>query len=221
MQPLDDDAYAQAPRPDAKKKTLTATEQLTPQVQEQRKEFIEQAQQLDPEKLVFLDEAGSNVGMTRDFARAPRGERAHDDVPRNRGTVTSMLGAMGLDGVRAMMTIEGATTAEVFQVFVERFLVPVLRPGEIVILDNLGAHKPAKIQALITAVGARVLFLPPYSPDLNPIEHCWSKLKALLKRMAARTRTELDVAIAESMELITTSDINGWFRNCGYAAHAM
>jgi transposase len=154
--------------------------------------------------------------MTRDYARAPCGERAHGYVPRNRGTFTTMIGAMGLEGVRAMMTVEGATDGEVFEAFVEHLLVPKLNPGDIVILDNVGAHKPEAALARIRAAGARVVFLPPYSPEFNPIEHCWSKLKALLKKFEALTLATLDAAIARAVELITPHDARGWFSHCGY-----
>lgn len=156
--------------------------------------------------------------MTREYARGLRGERVQGHMPRNRGTVTTMLGAMGLDGIRAMMTVEGATDAEVFETFVTHLLVPKLKPGNIVVLDNVGAHKPEGALARIRAAGARVLFLPPYSPDLNPIEHAWSKVKALLKKFEALTVAALDAAIAKATELITPEDARGWFEHCGYSA---
>lgn len=139
-----------------------------------------------------------------------------EHVPRNRGVVTTVLGAMALDGIRALMTIEGATTADVFEAFVESMLVPRLNPGDIVVMDNVGAHKPAHILERIRAAGAHVLFLPPYSPDLNPIELFWNKFKEMLRSMAARTPQELDHAIAKAMDLTTREDIAGWFRHCGY-----
>jgi transposase len=207
--------------PDAKKKSLIASEQLRPDVQRQREAFAALAAKLDPQKLVFLDEAGSHIGMTPDYARAPRGERAVDDVPRNRGTVTTMLGALGLAGLLGMMTIEGATDAPVFETFVARILVPNLKPGDIVVLDNLGAHKTLRVRQLVEGAGAKLLFLPPYSPDLNPIEECWSKLKALLKRAAARTREALDSAIATAMNSISPRDARGWFTHAGFSAQAV
>ncbi len=158
--------------------------------------------------------------MTRDYARSPRGERALGSVPRNAGTVTTMIGALDVTGVRAMMTIEGATDGEVFETFLERVLVRKLRPGDIVVLDNVGAHKTPNVRRLIAAAGASVLYLPPYSPDLNPIELCWSKLKAILKELGARTHDALDAAIRRAMDLIGRSDAVGWFKHCGYQAHA-
>ena len=173
---------------------------------------------MDPFRLVFLDEAASHIAMTRDFGRAPCGERVPGAVPRNFGTVTTMIGALDITGVRAMMTIEGATDAEVFEAFVERVLVRKLQPGDILVLDNVGAHKAARAHQLIKATGASLLFLPPYSPDLNPIELCWSKLKSILKDFGARTRQALDAAIRRAMDLIGTDDAVAWFRHCGYGA---
>jgi transposase len=131
-----------------------------------------------------------------------------------------MLGALDLQGVRAMMTVEGGTDADVFEVFVEQVLACRLREGDIVILDNVGAHKPTRIRELVEARGARLLYLPPYSPDLNPIEQCWSKLKAALKDFGARTREALDLAIRRAMDLITKDDAAGWFRHSGYQVQA-
>ena len=199
--------------------SLTATEQAEPRIEALRRRFIELAKSLDPRRLVFIDVAGSNIAMTRDYARAPRGERVHGSVPRNRGEVTAMLGALDVHGVRAMMTVEGATDAEVFETFLERVLLRKLKPGDIVVLDNVGAHRTADVRRLIEAAGARVLYLPPYSPDLNPIELCWAKLKALLKEFGARTREALDDAIRRAMDLIDGSDALAWFGHCGYAGH--
>jgi transposase len=186
-----------------------------------RSRFIAYAKTLDPTRLVFLDEAGSHIAMTRDYGRAPRGERVVGSVPRNRGEVTTMIGALDIHGMRALMTVEGATDADVFEAFVERVLVRRLRPGDIVVLDNVGAHKPTRIRALVEAVGARLLFLPPYSPDLNPIELGWSKLKAALRDFGARTRDALDVAIRRGMDLIGADDARAWFTHCGYGAHGI
>ncbi len=195
-----------------------AVEQSEPRIQALRRKYIEIAKSIDPRRLVFIDEAGSHIAMTREYARAPRGERAHGAVPRNAGTITTMIGALDVSGVRAMMTVEGATDGEVFETFLERVLLRKLKPGDIVVLDNVGAHRTADVRRLIEAGGARVLYLPPYSPDLNPIELCWSKLKALLKEFGARTREALDDAIRRAMDLIDGSDAAAWFGHCGYAA---
>jgi transposase len=127
--------------------------------------------------LKFGDESGLNSAMTRRFGRAPRGKRVHDAVPKNFGKNLTILGALSCRGLEAVMTIEGATDAAVFRAFVTEVLAPTLQPGDIVVMDNLGAHKVDGIQAAIEAAGARLLFLPPYSPDWSPIEPCWSKLK--------------------------------------------
>jgi transposase len=197
---------------------LSATERETPRIQEWRRRFLGLTKKLDPRRLVFVDEAGSNIGMTRDYARAPRGERAPGSVPRNRGTVTTMLGALDIRGVRALMTVEGATDTDVFEAFLEQVLVPKLRPGDIVILDNVGAHKPELMRRLIAQAGASLIFLPAYSPDMNPIELCWSKLKAALKDFGARTVDDLHRAIGRAMDLICADDAAGWFKHCGYGA---
>jgi len=128
-----------------------------------------------------------------------------------------MIGALDVKGVRAMMTIEGATDAEVFEPFLERFLLRKLKPGDIVVLDNVGAHKTAEVRRLIRSAGARVLHLPPYSPDRNPIELAWSKLKGLLRDFGARTRDALDDAIRRAMDLIDGQDAAAWFADCGYS----
>ena len=119
---------------------------------------------MDPTRLIFINEAGSHIGMTRDHARAPRGERAVGLAPRNRGTVTTMIGALTLEGISALMTVTGATDTEVFLAYVNEVLGPTLRPGDIVVLDNVGAHKPAAVRTAIEARGATIKFLPPYSP---------------------------------------------------------
>lgn len=175
---------------------------------------------VDPEDLVFIDEAGSTIAMTRTYARAPRGDRAVDDVPRNRGDVITMIGALTTAGLVAMMTIEGGTCRHVFHAFVEQVLAPVLRPGMIVVIDNAGAHKVREVIEAMLACGVKVKFLPPYSPDLNPIELAWSKLKEFLRAKKARTRDALDAAIAAGMKAISIGDSRNWIRGCGYAIQA-
>ena len=130
--------------------------------------------------------------MTRRYARAPKGERAYGSVPRNRGKNTTLLASMSIEGMGAAMAVEGSTTAKVFEAYVvERFLAPTLKPGQVVIVDNLSAHKGEKVKQLIESRAASVIFLPPYSPDFNPIEEAFSKIKAILKKACARTREEL------------------------------
>jgi transposase len=164
----------------------------------------------------FIDESGINLALTRLYGRAPRGERARGGVPVNYGANLTIIGALGSAGVAAVMTVEGATDGEVFLVYVKRVLVPTLHAGDIVIMDNLGAHKVDGIKEAIEACGARVLYLPPYSPDLSPIEQCWSKLKTALRAIGARTRRALSRALAHALATISESDALAWFAHCGY-----
>lgn len=154
--------------------------------------------------------------MAREWARAPRGQRAHAHKPCRWGDNVSLVGALASDGLRTMMTINGAVDADAFVAFVEHFLVPTLLPGDIVIWDNLSVHKDPRARTAIENAGAELYFLPPYSPDFNPIELCWSKLKALLRRAAARTRDTLDEAVASAMAAVSRRDILGWFTCAGY-----
>lgn len=164
---------------------------------------------------MFLDESGSHIAMTRDYAWGPRGSRAEGRVPRNRGTVLTMLGALSLRGVCAIMTNLGGTSRDVFLRFVRDHLVPVLRPGNVVVMDNLGAHHARGVRELLEAAGARPMFMPPYSPDLNAIELCWSKLKGILKAIGARTVPKLRDAIRLAATRITPDDARSWFAHCG------
>ncbi len=161
-----------------------------------------------------------HTSMVRRYARAPKGERAYGSVPRNRGKNTTLVASLSLGGIGAAMTFEGATTKVVFETYVEEVLAPMLKPGQIVVMDNLGAHKGARIKELIEARGATLLFLPAYSPDISPIEEAFSKIKALLKKAAARTREALVEAIGLALEAVTSEDAEGWFVHCGYQAEA-
>ena len=186
-------------------------------VQQARAEYQEEVAPLDPRCFKFIDESGVNLAMTRLYGRAPRGERVIGAVPHNYGPNVTMLAALGSQGVEAVMTIDGATDAEVFRIYIDQVLRPTLHPGDIVIMDNLRAHKVVGVREAIEQTGARVLYLPPYSPDLAPIERCWSKLKSILRTAKARTREALDEAIAQALATITASDARGWFQHCGYA----
>lgn len=199
-----------------KKKSLKAKEQGERRVQELRTKFKMWQRDLDCTKLVFVDESGSNIAMTRLFARAPSGRRAEDVVPRNRGVIITLIGALTMAGLEAVMTIEGATTAAVFRAYVEQVLSTILNPGDVVVLDNLGAHKHQQVRDAIEGRGAEVVFLPPYSPDLNPIEECWSKVKSLLRAAKARTREALDAAVDKAMSAVGPVDAAGWFDHAGY-----
>jgi transposase len=201
----------------AQKKSLHASEQDTERVQQARAAYWEETVALDPERFKFIDESSVNLAMTRRYGRAPRGERVIGAVPQNYGTNVTMLAALGSQGVEAVITIESATDAEVFRVYVEQVLRPTLCPGDIVIMDNLRAHKVAGIREAVEQAGARLLYLPPYSPDLSPIEPCWSKLKTALRTAQPRTREALEQAIALALATITVSDAHSWFHHCGYA----
>jgi transposase len=158
------------------------------------------ASHFDAKRLVFVDESGFNTSMTRLRARAPRGKRAYGKVPRNRGKNTTLIAAITLQGAMgASMSVEGATDAEAFEAYVEHFLAPSLCEGQVVVLDRLGAHRTQRIRELIEARGADLVFLPSYSPDLNPIEEAFSKIKALVRKVGARTRETLVKAIGSTL----------------------
>jgi len=154
--------------------------------------------------------------MTRLYARAPAGERAVGSVPAGHWRQLTILGGLSLEGLVACMSIEAATDRDVFRAFVAHVLVPALKPGQIVVLDNLSSHKPPAVRESIEAAGCTLLYLPPYSPDLTPIEQAWSKLKALLRGAAARTKEALDDALAAVIDRLTAADAKGWFAHCGY-----
>jgi len=173
---------------------------------------------IDAERLVFVDEMGSNTSLFSLYAWAPKGERARCSVPRNRGKNTTLLASMTAEGMGPCVAVVGSTTAAVFEAYVEYALAPGLRPGQVVVLDNLGAHKGERVRELVAGRGCELLFLPPYSPDLNPIEPCWSKLKTALRSAAARTLEALDGALPEILDTVSARDAHGWFRHCGYNA---
>jgi transposase len=168
------------------------------------------------QQLVFVDETGSHIAMTPWYAYAPRGQRAIGTVPRNYGATMTLIAALSLQGMGEALMLDGAADAAAFEVYVEQLLAPSLRPGQIVILDNLSIHLGPRVRQAIEAKGCRLLFLPAYSPDFSPIEEAFSKLKTVLRRMGARTREALQEAIAQALTLITAQDARGWFFHCGY-----
>jgi transposase len=200
----------------AKKKTLHATERDSPRVRLARRRYRRQIRHYPVKKLKFVDETGLNIAMTRRYGRAPRGQRVHDTVPKNIGRNLTLLGALSYRGLEAVMTVDGATDALVFQAYVEQVLAPTLRRGEVVVMDNLSAHKVPAIEAAIAAVGAKLIYLPPYSPEWSPIEPSWSKLKTLLRGRKARTRAALDQALSQVIDTMSAKDAKGWFTHCGY-----
>jgi transposase len=165
---------------------------------------------------VFLDESAAKTNMTRLRGRAPRGQRVYDGAPFGHWCTTTMISSIRMDGTTACMTVDGATDADVFEAFARSVLVPTLKAGDIVVMDNLSAHKVPRTVRLIEQVGARVLFLPAYSPDLNPIEKMWSKVKEFLRAAKARTEEALWTAIAAALASVTAQDAIGWFASCGY-----
>ena len=170
-----------------------------------------------PEKLIFLDESGVTTHMTRAWGRAPKGERIAEATPQGHWQVLTTLATLSLRGLEAVMTIASPTDGEVFTAYLEQVLAPRLQPGDVVVLDNLSAHKVSGIRRLIEARGAELLYLPPYSPDLNPIEKAWFKLKQYLRAVKARSAEALDQAITEALKTITAHNAVAWFRHCGYA----
>lgn len=178
------------------------------------------ATRFDAKRLVFIDESGFNTSMARLRARAPRGQRAYGKVPRNRGKNQTLIASSTLEGgMGAPLAIKGSTDAEIFEAYVKEFLAPTLAAGQVVVLDGLGAHRTQRVRKLIEATGAEMLFLPSYSPDLNPIEEvegAFSKIKHIVRKTGARTRQALDEAISEAMSAITLEDVAGWFSHCGY-----
>jgi transposase len=185
-------------------------------VQRQRAAFQATVKSLAPEDLVFLDEAGCHQAMTRLYARAPRGQRVHATKPVQRGRHVTMLGALSLTGLVAAMTLEGFTDGAVLLAFLHEVLVPQLRPGHILLMENLKAHKVAGVAAACAAAGVRLFSLPLYSPDFSPIEVWWSKVKALLRTKAARTREALEQAFSEALAAVTSQDAHGRFAHAGY-----
>jgi len=171
---------------------------------------------VDPERLVFLDECSANTGMTRLYGRALKEQRVVDTVPDVRFARTSVLASVRLNGTIVPCVFDGTLNGDLFREYVRVFLVPMLKPGDIVVLDNLSSHKVSGIVEMIEAAGAQVMFLPPYSPDFNPIELMWSKMKAILRKLKIRSRDLLDEAIVLALDLVSISDITNWFLHDGY-----
>lgn len=201
---------------DTKKKTLRSTQGATERVQKLRGEYWEQVKQIEPENLVFLDEMGVLLGLTRTHARSPYGTRVYDLKPFYRWAKVTVIGAVSLKQVLAVMTLNGSMDGDAFEIFIEKCLVPQLWSGAVVVMDNLPAHKIALIEPLIQSVGASVLNLSPYSPDFNPIEHWWSQLKAFLRQFSPTTTKMVDTLIATALDLVNPKHLRNWFTNCCY-----
>ena len=171
---------------------------------------------IDPRKLVFVDEMGTNTSLSPRYAYSPKGRRAYAQVPRNRGANTTLLASMSLEGMGPCLAVEDSTTATVFEAYVEKVLAPSLRHGQIVVVDNLSAHKGERVSELIEERGCQLLYLPPYSPDFNPIEEAFSKIKGALRKAQARTREALLEALGAAISAITARDARGFFEHDGY-----
>jgi len=182
----------------------------------ERRQWRETIAEFAPERFVFVDETSSNTTLTPHFARAPRGDRAEGTAPRNYRHNTTLVAALTPHGIQAAMTLEGALNSDAFAAYVQHILVPTLRPGQVVILDNLSVHHRVDIRALIAQAGCTLLFLPSYSPDFNPIEQAFSKLKTLLRRAKARTQDALEDAMAQALTAISAADARSFFHDAGY-----
>jgi transposase len=175
--------------------------------------------QIAAERLVFQDESGATTEMPRRYGRAPRGQRVAEGTPAGHWRTLTLLGALSLKGVMAAMTIEAPTDSDVFLAYLEQVLCPRLQPGQVVVMDNLPAHKVEGVRSAIEAAGAELLYLPPYSPDFNPIEQAWSKIKQQLRSTKARTLESLESAITDALAAVTPHNATAWFARCGYAIH--
>jgi len=194
------------------KKSLAAAER----VEADRLRFRRRVARLDRRRLVFTDETGFHLAMTRAYGRAARGERVNQSVPRNHGKGVSLIGSLGLRGLLAPLSLEGAVDTVAFDSYVSRMLISQLRPKDVLLLDNLPVHQASQVEQAVASVKAQVLWLPSYSPDFSPIENCWSKVKTLVRGCQPRTPKELNVALRDALKAVTLDDIDGWFRHCGY-----
>jgi transposase len=176
------------------------------------------AREIATDRLVFVDEMGANTSLASLYAWSPRGERARCSVPRNRGPNTTLLASMTSEGMGACLAVEGATTRIVFEAYIEKVLLPSLRYGQVVVMDNLSAHKGERIRELIESAGCKLFYLPPYSPDFSPIEEAFSKVKGLLRKAEARSREVLVEAMGKALDALTARDARGFFAHCGYHA---
>ena len=174
------------------------------------------AEEIDPERLVFVDECGTHTSLAPLYGYAPKGERLRLSVPRKRGRNTTLLSSMTVGGMGPSLAVDGATTAVVFEAYVRKVLAPKLKEGQIVVMDNLGAHRPKRVRELIEARGCKLLYLPSYSPDLNPIEEAFAKIKNLLRKASSRSKEALVEAIGVALSAVSAADARGFFEHAGY-----
>ena len=199
-----------------KKKTIYASERDDVRNVRKRRRFIKAMASLNAEDLIFLDETGSNLSMTRSYGRSPIGERCYDSVPAKRGKNTTLISALGYDGPITELTVEGAVDGQIFCEFIKKLLVPKLRPFNVVLLDNVSFHHNKEAIKSIRSMGAKVKFLPPYSPDLDPLEECFSKVKSILRKIGPRTKDALQSAYKKAIMSISKADVKGWYTHAGY-----
>ena len=199
-----------------KKKSLHAAERETGRIRAERQLWQEEAKQIDPARLVFLDESGVTTEMTRRYGRIMGGDRLHEGVPAGRWRTLTVLGAVSISGWVALMTIEAPTDGDVFLAYLDHVLCPRLLPGQIVVMDNLGAHKVDGVAERILQTGATLLYLPPYSPDFNPIEKCRAQLKQRLRVLKARSLPSLQDALTDALAVLTPQHAAAYFHHCGY-----
>src|SRR5215211_6583659 len=174
--------------------------------------------EVDPERLVFVDEMGAHVSFAPLYGYSPKGERVRLEVPRNRGTNTTLLASITLGGMGETLAVEGSTNREVFEAYVEHVLAPTLEAGQVVIMDNLSAHKPARVRELIESRGCELIYLPAYSPDFNPIEEAFAKIKGMLRQARARTKDALVDALGEALSAVSAQEARGYFEHAGYSS---
>lgn len=195
---------------------MRSSQAATPRVQKLRVEYWEKVKDIEPENLVFLDETGVILGLARTHARSEKGTRVYEMKPFYRGAKVTVIGAISMKKVVALMTINDSMNSQAFEVFIEKFLLPGLWSGAVVIMDNLPAHKLASIEPMIESVGAKVLCLSPYSPDFNPIELWWSQLKSFLRTFSPTTTEMVDKVISVALDLMNPQYLKNWFTKCCY-----
>ena len=210
-------ASGRRPGPEREKKVSRAAEQDRPDVAAQRQQWRAEQPTLDPERLVFVDETWASTNMTRRYGRAPIGERLIGTVPYGHWQTTTFVAALRASGLTAPLVIDGAVNGDLFVASVRQVLAPTLRPGDIVVMDNLASHKRAGVRQALEAAGGVLRYLPPYSPDLNPIELAFAKLKALLRKAGRRTVEGLWHFLGEALDAFSPQECQNYFRHCGYA----
>jgi transposase len=198
------------------KKTLKASEQEREDIINARQEWKKFQETINPENIVFLDESGIKTNMTRIYGRSYQGTRCYDSTPNGHWETLTVLSSIRLNGKTECIIFDGAVDRKMFDEYIKQILAPTLRPGDILIMDNLSAHKSRICEKIVSSQGAQVKFLPAYSPDFNPIENMWSKLKQILRGIKARTNEELLSSVGVALDMVTQSDAKGWFGDCGY-----